>query len=405
MKRVVIICVLGLAAAAGSACARASARADERKSDARTVAVVPVERGDVTQSITIGAEFRAYQEIDVHAKVAGFLRTITVDVGDHVREGQLLAVLEVPELQNELQQDDASVTRAAEDVNRAQADLERSESAHEVSHLAATRLATVMKERPKLVAQQDIDEVAGRDRQAEAQVATAKAEVASAKGQLEYARANVRKTQTLVAYTRLTAPFAGVITRRYADHGAMIQAGTSSQTQTMPIVRLSQIDTLRLTLAVPESAVPSIKLKTPVTVSVPAIGRTFQGAVARFADRLDPDTRTMPVEVDVTNPSGELVPGMNADATIALNQALGVLTVPVEAIDRNGGRGSVVVVTKDHVVDPRTVTVGLESASRVEVGGPIAAGDLVVVGARDQLKRGTAVTPKLVAPSAGAGEK
>jgi RND family efflux transporter MFP subunit len=262
-----------------------------------------------------------------------------------------------------------------------------------------------MKERPKLVAQQDIDEVAGRDRQAEAQVATAKAEVASAKGQLEYARANVRKTQTLVAYTRLTAPFAGVITRRYADHGAMIQAGTSSQTQTMPIVRLSQIDTLRLTLAVPESAVPSIKLKTPVTVSVPAIGRTFQGAVARFADRLDPDTRTMPVEVDVTNPSGELVPGMNADATIALNQAHGVLTVPVEAIDRNGGRGSVVVVTKDHVVDPRTVTVGLESASRVEVGGPIAAGDLVVVGARDQLKRGTAVTPKLVAPSAGAGEK
>jgi RND family efflux transporter MFP subunit len=405
MKRVVVICALSLAVAAGSACARASARADERKSDARTVAVVPVERGDVTQSITIGAEFRAYQEIDVHAKVAGFLQTITVDVGDHVREGQLLAVLEVPELQNELQQDDASVTRAAEDVNRAQADLERSESAHEVSHLAATRLATVMKERPKLVAQQDIDEVAGRDRQAEAQVATAKAEVASAKGQLEYARANVRKTQTLVAYTRLTAPFAGVITRRYADHGAMIQAGTSSQTQTMPIVRLSQIDTLRLTLAVPESAVPSIKLKTPVTVSVPAIGRTFQGAVARFADRLDPDTRTMPVEVDVTNPSGELVPGMNADATIALNQALGVLTVPVEAIDRNGGRGSVVVVTKDHVVDPRTVTVGLESASRVEVGGPIAAGDLVVVGARDQLKRGTAVTPKLVAPSAGAGEK
>ncbi len=405
MKRVVVICALGLAAAAGSACARTSARADERKSDARTVAVVPVERGDVTQSITIGAEFRANQEIDVHAKVAGFLQTITVDVGDHVREGQLLAVLEVPELQNELQQDDASVTRAAEDVNRAQADLERAESAHEVSHLAATRLATVMKERPKLVAQQDIDEVAGRDRQAEAQVATAKAAVASARGQLEYARANVRKTQTLVAYTRLTAPFAGVITRRYADHGAMIQAGTASQTQTMPIVRLSQIDTLRLTLAVPESAVPSIKLKTPVTVSVPAIGRTFQGAVARFADRLDPDTRTMPVEVDVTNPSGELVPGMNADATIVLNQAHDVLTVPVEAIDRNGGRGSVVVVTKDHLVDPRTVTVGLESASRVEVGGPIAAGDLVVVGARDQLKRGTAVTPKVVAPSAGAGEK
>ncbi|HEY2435481.1 MAG TPA: efflux RND transporter periplasmic adaptor subunit [Vicinamibacterales bacterium] len=403
MKRVVGICALGVATAV-SACTRASAGAAERKPDAKTVAVAPVTRGDVTQALTIGAEFRANQEIDVHAKVAGYLQSITVDVGDHVKEGQLLALLEVPELQNEAQQDEAAITRAAEDVNRAQADLDRAGAAHDASHLAAARLAAVDKTRPKLIAQQDLDEVASRDRQAEAQVATAKASVAAARGQLEYARANGRKTQTLLNYTRISAPFSGVITRRYADHGAMIQAGTSSQTQTMPIVRLSEVDTLRLVLAVPESAVPSIRLKTPVTVAVPAIGRTFAGAVARFADRLDPDTRTMPVEVDVPNPSGELMPGMNAAATIALREARDVLTVPVEAIDRGGGRGSLVVVTRDGVIEPRTVTVGLESASRVEVSGPIAAGDLVVIGARDQLKRGTAVTPKIVSP-ATQGEK
>ncbi len=404
MKRAVVICALG-AAAAGSGCTRASARADERKPDAKTVAVAAVTRGDVTQALTIGAEFRAYQEIEVHAKVAGYVQTIPVDVGDHVNEGQLLAVLEVPELQNELQQDQASVTRASEEVNRAQSDLERAESAHEVSHLSATRLSGVMKERPKLVAQQDVDEVAGRDRQAEAQVATARASLAAAKSQLEFARANVGKTQTLLAYTRITAPFTGVVTRRYADRGAMIQAGTSSQTQTMPVVRLSQVDTLRLILAVPESSVPFIRLKTPVTVRVAAIARTFPGVVARFADRLDPDTRTMPVEVDVPNRSGELMPGMNAEAIVALSQAHDVLTVPVEAIDRAGARGTVVVVTKDHVADPRTVTVGLESASRVEVSGSIAAGDLVVIGARDQLKRGTAVTPRAVAPAMPEGEK
>ena len=185
----------------------------------------------------------------------------------------------------------------------------------------------------------------------------------------------------------------------------MIQAGTASQTQTMPLVRLSQVDTLRLTVPVPESAVPNIKLKTPVTVRVSALGHTFPGVVARFADRLDPDTRTMLVEVDVPNPTGELMPGMNADATIALHQAHDVLTVPVEAVDRNEGQANVVVVTKDHVIDLRTLTIGLESASRVEVSGPIAAGDLVVIGARDQLKRGTAVTPKIVAPSAGGREK
>jgi RND family efflux transporter MFP subunit len=405
MKRVVVICALGLAAAGGSACARAGTRADERKPDARTVAVVPVVRGDVTQSITIGAEFRAYQEIDLHAKVAGYVQSIGVDVGDHVKEGQLLAVLEVPELQNELQEDDASVTRASEEVNRAQSDIDRAESVHDASHLAAARLVGVSKERPKLIAQQDLDEVTSRDRQAEAQVATAKAALAAARGQLEFTKANARRTQTLLGYARILAPFSGVITRRYADRGAMIQAGTASQTQTMPLVRLSEIDTLRLTVPVPESAVPDIKLKTPVTVRVSALSRTFPGVVARFADRLDPDTRTMLVEVDVPNQNGELVPGMNADATITLNQAHDVLTVPVEAIDRSGAHGLVVVVTKDHVVDPRTVTVGLESASRVEVGGPIAAGDLVVIGARDQLKRGAAVTPKVVAPSAGAGEK
>lgn len=400
MKRVVVICALGLAGTA-SACAKASARAEERKPDARTVAVTPVTRGDVTQALTISAEFRAYQEIDVHAKVAGYLQTITVDVGDHVKEGQLLAVLEVPELQNELQQDDASVTRASEDINRAQSDLERAESAHDVSHLSATRLAAVMKERPKLIAQQDLDEVTSRDRQAEAQVATAKAALAEAKSQLEFARANARKTQTLYAYSRITAPFAGVITHRYADHGAMIQAGTSSQTQTMPVVRLSQVDTLRLVLAVPESAVPSIHVKTPVTVRVAAIDRTFPAAVARFADRLDPDTRTMPVEVDVPNPSGALVPGMNADATIALGEARGVLTVPVEAVDRSGSGASIAVVTKDHAIDVRAVRVGLESASRVAIDGPIAPGDLVVIGSRDQLKPGTVVTPKIVATTDG----
>jgi RND family efflux transporter MFP subunit len=404
MKRVAVFCALSLAGTA-AACARTGVRAEERKTDARTVAVAPVTRGDVTEVLTLAAEFRAYQEIEVHAKVAGYVQTIPVDVGDHVKEGQLLAVLEVPELQNELQQDQASITRASEDVNRAQSDLERAESAHDVSHLSATRLASVMKERPTLVAQQDVDEVASRDRQAEAQVATAKAALAAAKSQLEFARANADKTQTLLGYTRITAPFTGVVTRRYADRGAMIQAGTSSQTQTMPVVRLSQVDTLRLILAVPESAVPAVKLKTPVTVRVPAIGRTFPGTVARFADRLDADTRTMPVEVDVANPAGELVPGMNADATITLNQSSGVLTVPVEAIDRAGPHGTVVVVTKDHIVDPRTVDVGLESASRVEVRGPIAAGDLVVIGARDQLKRGTAVTPKVIAAAPAAGEK
>jgi RND family efflux transporter MFP subunit len=359
-----------------------------------TVAVAKVTRGDVAQVLTIAAEFHPFQEIDVHAKVAGYVKAINVDVGDRVKPGQLLAVLEVPELQDDLRQNEAAAKHATEEINRAQADLERTESAHEVSHLASTRLASVSKERKGLVAQQDLDEAEGRDRVSEAQVSTAKASLAAAREQLAIAKANQAKTQTLFDYARITAPFEGVITHRYADTGAMIQAGTSSQTQAMPLVKLSQNNRLRLIIPVPESAVPRIHLKEPVDVRVQALGRTFPGAVARFADRVDSDTRTMRVEVDVPNASLELVPGMYAQASIALDEAKDALTIPVQAVDRVDDTARVMVITSDHKIATRDVELGLESADRVAVTRGLEAGDLVVVGSRAQLKPGTLVAPK-----------
>ena len=392
MRGFVVICGVGVLAAA-AACSRPQAEA-RVPADTLTVAVAKVTRGDVSQVLTIAAEFRPYQEIDVHAKVAGYVKEIPVDVGDRVKPGQLLAVLEVPELQDELQQDEAAVKRANEEINRAQADLERTQSVHEVSHLASTRLASVSKDRPGLVAQQDLDDATGRDRVSEAQVSTAKASLAAAREQLAMAQANQAKTKTLFAYARITAPFEGVITHRYADTGAMIQAGTSSQTQSMPLVRLSQNNLLRLIIPVPESAVPRIHLKTPVDVRVQSLGRTFPGTVARFAERLDADTRTMRVEVDVPNPRLELVPGMYAQASIALDEVKGALTVPVQAIDRAEDKAHVLVVTPDRRIEQRDVELGLASADRVVVARGLQAGDLVVIGNRGQLKPGQAVMPK-----------
>ena len=138
-------------------------------SDPPSVAVVKAVTGDLAQTLAVAAEFRPFQEIDIHAKVAGYLKSISVDVGDPYRPASEIAVLEVPELQDELSQDAAGVKRSEEDVNRAQADLERANSAHEVAHIGATRLAGVLKVRPNLVAQQDIDEAMARDRVAEAQ--------------------------------------------------------------------------------------------------------------------------------------------------------------------------------------------------------------------------------------------
>jgi RND family efflux transporter MFP subunit len=399
---VAIACAIASLAIAACSPPRAE---DAATSEPLTVAVARATRGDVEQALTIEAEFRPFQEIDVHAKVSGYLKSITVDVGDRVQAGQLLAVLEVPELQDEIQQDEAVTRRGEDEVKRAQADLERTESAHEVAHLAATRLASVMKERPNLVAQQDIDEATGRDRVAEAQVATAKASLASAEQQVQVARAGQNKTQTLFAYARITAPFAGVITHRYADTGAMIQAGTSSQSQAMPLVKLSQNSVLRLTIPVPESAVPHIHLGVPVSVTVAVIGKTFPGTVARFADKVDEQTRTMQTEVDVKNPDLQLVPGMYASVVLTLAAEKHVITVPVQAVDRTGDHASVLAVDGNGRLQTRAITLGIEAPDRIAVLSGLQDNELVVVGSRSQLKAGSRVSPKVDSFTSTAGEK
>ena len=358
------------------------------------MAVAKVEMKELSRTLTLAAEFRPFQEIDVHAKVAGFLKTILVDVGDQVKEGQLLAVLEIPELRDEAQQDEATVHRSAEEINRAQADLERSESAHEVAHLAATRLAGVLKSRPNLVAQQEVDDAAARDRMAEAQVATAKAALAAAKQQLAVSNAMASKTRTLLEYTRITAPFTGVVTHRYADTGAMIQAGTASQSQAMPVVRLSQNAKLRLTIPVPESAVASIRVGQSVDVRIDSINRSLPGTVSRFAGKVDADTRTMDTEVDVRNDDLTLVPGMYASASIGLERPRRTLTVPVQALERNDEKTTVLVVANG-VLERKPVKIGLETPDRAEVTEGLHENDLVVVGSRSQLRPGTAVNAKV----------
>ncbi|HMF96488.1 MAG TPA: efflux RND transporter periplasmic adaptor subunit [Vicinamibacterales bacterium] len=395
---VAAVAVVPLAASPG--CSKSQAAATAATDDRLTVAVARAARADLTETLTLAAEFRPFEEIDVHAKVAGYVKAIYVDVGSRVKTGELLAVLEIPELQDEARQDEANVQRSAEEINRARADLERTESAHEVAHLAATRLAGVIKARPNLVAQQEIDDATAKDRMAEAQTATAKAALASAEQQLGVARAMAAKTKTLVDYTRIIAPFAGVVTHRYADTGAMIQAGTSSQTQAMPIVKLSATDRLRLTIAVPESAVAHVRVGAPVDVRVDAVRRTFTGSVARFAGKVDADTRTMATEVDVQNTDRVLVPGMYAYVSLALAGAKDVVAVPVQALDRAEDKTTVLVVDRGTIVR-RTISVGLETPDRVEVTSGVADGDLVVIGNRSQLREGAVVATRLAAADGG----
>ncbi|HVO80762.1 MAG TPA: efflux RND transporter periplasmic adaptor subunit [Terriglobales bacterium] len=375
--------VLSLAATlAVSGCARSQAAANPPEAAAPVVGVSPVAYGDLSREIVLTAEFRPYQEVAVHAKVAGYVRMIRVDVGDRVTKGELLARLEIPELRDEIQQADAT-------VRQDQAELQRAQAAHEAAHLAYARLQGVVKVKPTLVAQQEIDDAAAKDRVTEAQIS-------AAQQQLQVAQANRDRLQTMYAYSEIVAPFTGVVTKRFADTGALIQAGTASETQSMPLVTLSQNDLLRLIVPVPESDVPQIHLGTPVTINVPSLNKTIKGKVARFADTLDLDTRTMDTEIDVPNPSLEVVPGMYAQATIALEQRKNVLTVPVEAVEHHGKQAQVYVVDPDGAIREQTVQTGLESPSKVEIVSGVKANDLVVVSGRGQLRPGEKVQPKQI---------
>jgi RND family efflux transporter MFP subunit len=384
-----------LALVAMGACGQAPKPAE----DDPTVPVVKVARADLTRSFEIAAEFRPHQEIEVHAKVAGYVKAIYVDIGDRVRKGQLLTVLEIPELAADLEHAQAAVKRSESELERAKDELRRSKSLYRVAHLEYQRLSQVAKNRPDLVAQQEVDDAQGRDQAAEAQVEGAQAGLAAAEEQLRADQATVEKEQSLFDYARITAPFDGVVTWRYADTGAMVAAGTSSEKQAMPVVKLAQENPLRLDIPVPESLNPVIHVGTAVKIRVPAFGIVTEGKVVRFTDELNPQTRTMTTEVDVPNPTLKLKPGLFAYAMIELDHKSNALSVPIAALIRSGDQASVYRVGADGKLELRPVTLGIETASRVEVVSGLEPDALVVVGQKTQLQPGEKVKPKLLASS------
>jgi RND family efflux transporter MFP subunit len=363
------------------------------------VAVAKVAPEDLEKKEVIAAEFRPFQIIDVHAKVAGYLRKIDVDVGDRVTEGQELAVLEVPELTDELTRAQAARSRSVSEVNRAKEDLARAQAQRDAARLIYERLQGVAKTQPHLIAQQEIDDAQARDQSAEATVSAARAAVASSEQTVEVSQADIEKARTMSGYARITAPFAGVVTKRYADTGAMIPAGTSTTSSGLALVQLSQNKLLRLVLPVPEALVAQIHLGQPVTVHVDALKRDFVGKVSRFADTVSTDTRTMDTQIDVPNPSLLLIPGMYAVATLTVEKRPGALSIPLEAVTTSGNSATAYVVDSGNHIVVRSLKLGLETPDRVEVLSGLSEGELVVVGNRSDLVPGQIVETKQIVDS------
>jgi RND family efflux transporter MFP subunit len=387
---VLLAASLGSCARRDSAGAMAKAAAASEETN-QIVPVVKAGRTGLTGDITLTAEFEPFQEVDVMSKVAGYLKEIKVDIGDRVQEGQLLATLEIPEMADDLTKAAATIDQAEADAVTARDELQRAESAHNIAQLYAGRIENVAKSEPGLVPQQELDEVHSRDLQSEAQVAAAKSAIHSNEERARVARAEEAHVKTLLKYTQITAPFTGVVTKRYANTGSMIQAGTASQSQAMPIVRLSQNNLLRLVLPVPESAAPRIRVGETVDVRVPSMNRTFPGRVARSTGKVQESTRTMDTEVDVPNPSLTLLPGLYAEVDLRLDQHDNVLAVPLDAVERTGDTARVYTVQEPGVIHIVPVTLGLESSQRVEIRSGLQEGEQVVVGRLAGLKEGQRV--------------
>jgi len=343
-------CLLAIPLACGSPEASSAARTTAPPVAVR-VQVARAERREVTRSIRLPASVEAFEQTRLYAKVAGYLATISVDIGDHVQRDQLLAVLDIPEMRQEL-----AVAQAQLAERRAQ--LGKAEAEATLQKTLAER-AGALRER-NAVTQTDFDKVHGKHAIAQAALQLAAAQVKSAE-------ANLARLQSLAEYSRIKAPFDGIVTERFVDRGALIQAATGSANVT-PIVTVARVDRVRTFVDIPEREVPFISSTNTATLAPSAFAdQTFAGHVTRFAGALNPATRTMRTEVDFDNPEGRLYPGMYGNLTLALEIHPEALTLPSAAVTTQKDGKSFVYVVTDGTAHQKSVRVGVDDGVRAEI--------------------------------------
>ena len=378
-----------------SACHTGIDGGDAKAASVASARVALAQRGDISHVLTLAGQFQPYQVVDVHPKVSGYMKKINVDIGDIVRAGQTLAVLEVPELKAQLQQSVFEVEQGKEEITKAQHDIHRAVATHSALHAAYQRLQEASQGHPGLIAQQELDDAQAKDLSSEAQIDEAKAAMAAAKQHAGAAQSDNQRIQALQDYTTVQAPISGVVVWRYADTGALIQGGTNSNNQELPIVRLSESTLLRLRIPVPESDVQYIRDGDALEVRVDAVGRSFTGKIVRFTRDVNFETRTMETEVDVENRDLKISPGMYANTMLRLGHVEHVVTVPIEALVLNGNQRVVYVVDSSNHVHQSPVQVGMEGSKLAEIKSGLNPGDRVIVGGQEKYQENEEVNPEV----------
>src|SRR5712672_887993 len=302
------------------------------------VEVVRPRRVMVARRLQTNATLEAFEEADLFAKVSGYLSDVRVDIGDHVEAGQVLAVIDVPEMEQELAE-----TKAQLESKQSSLELARRQLDHYKANI--TLQNALLRRREELgaaghfISDRTLDEVRANAEIAKADLAVAEANRALAANQVDVAAAIVEKIKTLLAYTQIVAPFDGVVARRLVNRGDLVQAATATRTTPSAgsLFTVQRIDTIRVFCDVPENDVPHVHVGDPAIVEPAGFdGKPFIGKVTRFSLRLDPETRNMRTEIDLPNPKERLYPGTYAVVSLEMNRRPDALTVPAAAVGSDG---------------------------------------------------------------------
>jgi RND family efflux transporter MFP subunit len=361
------------------------------------VEVVRPRRGTVAQRLQTNATLEAFEEADLFAKVSGYLSDVRVDIGDHVKAGQVLAVIDIPELEQELAE-----AKAQLGSKRSSLEIARRQLDHYKANLALQNALLKLREElgaaGHYVSDRTLDEVRANAEIAKADLGVAEAKRVHAADQVDVAAATVEKIKTLLAYRQIVAPFDGVVARRLVNRGDLVQAATATRTTPSAgsLFTVQRIDTIRVFCDVPENDVPHLRIGDPAIIKPAGFaGKPFTGRVTRFSLRLDPETRNMRTEIDLSNPDERLYPGTYAEVGLEMNRRPDVLTIPAAAVDSDG-EGNFVYTITDNRITRLAVDTGLTDNGRVEVTAGLSEEIPVAAAVNSAPPPGTVVRPPIV---------
>jgi membrane fusion protein, multidrug efflux system len=338
------------APASTSTPARVSAAAESLP----VVTVVEPENRPGVQIITLPASIEAIERATLYAKVSGYVQRIRVDKGDRVKKGEVLAQLEVPEVEKEYQSAQAALAES-------QAEYERAETEANLKNVTYQRTQGVRDSEPTVVSPQELDV-------ARAASETAAGNARLAKAHLDKARAELGKLQVLAEFAKVTAPFDGVVTERFVDPGALIQAGANSLGS--PVVSVARMDQVRIYISVPEVDVARITRGVAAQVRLDALPeRQLTGKVTRFADSIDPQSRTMKTEIDLPNPDHRILPGMFGTVTLAISTDPRAMFLPDPCIHQDSAGNKFVYAVEGGRIRKVTIQTGQDNGTVTQVFG------------------------------------